>query len=74
MPVTAFRAPDFTIGEENLAALEVLAEVGFRVDSSIFPVKMRRYGIADWELGPHELEPAERRGTARSAGRHCASP
>jgi len=55
VPVTAFRAPDFTIGESNLSALDLLAELGFRVDSSIFPVRMRRYGIADWELGPHAL-------------------
>ncbi len=56
VPVTAFRAPDFTIGEANLTALDTLAELGFRVDSSIFPIRMRRYGIADWELAPHELE------------------
>lgn len=55
VPVTAFRAPDFTIGESNLAALDTLAELGFRVDSSIFPLRMQRYGIADWELAPHEL-------------------
>ena len=38
LPVTAFRAPDFSILRGNLWALEVLAERGFRVDSSIFPV------------------------------------
>ncbi len=56
MPVTAFRAPDFTIGEGNLSTLELLAELGFRVDSSIFPIRTRRYGIAGWELAPHRLE------------------
>ena len=35
--VTAFRAPDFAICERNLWMLEVLCEMGFRVDSSIFP-------------------------------------
>lgn len=54
--LTAFRAPDFTIGERNLWALELLAEAGFRVDSSIFPIRTRRYGIAGWELAPHRLE------------------
>lgn len=54
--VTAFRAPDFSIGKENLWALEVLAECGFKVDSSIFPVRMRRYGIAGWEREPHVIE------------------
>ncbi|HEY2956550.1 MAG TPA: polysaccharide deacetylase family protein [Candidatus Eisenbacteria bacterium] len=51
--VTAFRAPDFSIVRENLWALEVLAETGFEIDSSIFPMKMSRYGIDGWEIGPH---------------------
>jgi len=52
-PVTAFRAQDFSIRSDNLWALDVLAEVGFRIDSSIFPMRTRRYGISDWPLGPH---------------------
>jgi polysaccharide deacetylase family protein (PEP-CTERM system associated) len=54
--VSAFRAPDFTIGAGNLWALEKVAEAGFRVDSSIFPMGMRRYGISGWELAPHRIE------------------
>ena len=46
--VTSFRAPDFSIVSDNLWALETLAELGFQVDSSIFPMKMRRYGVAGW--------------------------
>jgi polysaccharide deacetylase family protein (PEP-CTERM system associated) len=53
--VTAFRAPDFSILSENLWALDVLAEAGFEVDSSLFPARTSRYGIAGWELGPHRL-------------------
>jgi polysaccharide deacetylase family protein (PEP-CTERM system associated) len=53
--VTAFRAADFSIMRENLWALDVLSEVGFEVDSSIFPARTRRYGIAGWELAPHVL-------------------
>lgn len=53
--VTAFRAPDFSILRQNLWALEVLTEVGFEVDSSIFPVRTRRYGIENWEVAPHYL-------------------
>jgi polysaccharide deacetylase family protein (PEP-CTERM system associated) len=53
--VWAFRAPDFSILRSNLWALEVLAEVGFEVDSSLFPARSARYGIAGWELGPHRL-------------------
>lgn len=51
--VNAFRAPDFSIVQENLWALEVLAETGFDVDSSIFPMKMKRYGVRGWEVAPH---------------------
>lgn len=53
--VTAFRAPDFSIGRENLWAFEVVAGVGFDVDSSIFPMRSRHYGIANWEVAPHHL-------------------
>jgi len=53
--VTMFRAPDFSIVRENLWALEVIAEAGFEVDSSIFPMAMRRYGIADWDPAPQVL-------------------
>ncbi|HET8651928.1 MAG TPA: polysaccharide deacetylase family protein [Gaiellaceae bacterium] len=55
LPVTAFRAQDFSILGENLWALETLCEVGFEIDSSIFPVQTRRYGIRGWELAPHEI-------------------
>ena len=53
--VTSFRAPDFSIAGGNLWALEAVAEAGFRVDSSIFPIAMPRYGIGRWETGPHDL-------------------
>ena len=33
----------------------MLADLGFTVDSSIFPGRARRYGIAGWELGPHRI-------------------
>lgn len=53
--VTAFRAQDFSILADNLWALETLAEVGFEVDSSIFAMRSRHYGIADWPLEPHRV-------------------
>ena len=52
-PVTAFRAQDFSILEANLWALETLADVGFELDSSIFPMRSRHYGVANWRLEPH---------------------
>jgi polysaccharide deacetylase family protein (PEP-CTERM system associated) len=54
--VTAFRAQDFSIRAENLWALETLAETGFEVDSSIFPMRARGYGIAGWEVAPHYVK------------------
>lgn len=54
--VTAFRAQDFSIDARNLWALEMLVEVGFEVDSSIFPMRARNYGIANWPLVPHYVE------------------
>jgi len=54
--VTAFRAPDFTIDRENIWALEVLVETGFKVDSSIFPMRTHRYGISGYPMVPHRIE------------------
>jgi polysaccharide deacetylase family protein (PEP-CTERM system associated) len=54
--VTAFRAPDFTIDRENIWALEVLAESGFKVDSSIFPMRTHRYGISGYPTLPHWVQ------------------
>jgi polysaccharide deacetylase family protein (PEP-CTERM system associated) len=53
--VTAFRAQDFSIGESNLWALETLSDVGFAVDSSIFPMRGASYGIPGWPVAPHRL-------------------
>jgi polysaccharide deacetylase family protein (PEP-CTERM system associated) len=52
-PVTAFRAQDFSIVADNLWALDVIADVGFTIDSSIFPIRTKRYGIRGWEVAPH---------------------
>ena len=43
--VRGYRAPEFSITKRNLWALGVLVEKGFEYDSSIFPVRHRRYGI-----------------------------
>jgi polysaccharide deacetylase family protein (PEP-CTERM system associated) len=53
--VTAFRAQDFSILAGNLSAVEMLAATGFEIDSSIFPMRSRHYGIAKWPLVPHYL-------------------
>ncbi|RME35693.1 MAG: DUF3473 domain-containing protein [Gammaproteobacteria bacterium] len=45
--VTGYRAASFSIGQENLWALEVLAEVGYRYSSSIYPVRHDHYGMPE---------------------------
>ncbi|VAX32144.1 hypothetical protein MNBD_NITROSPIRAE03-1261 [hydrothermal vent metagenome] len=49
--VTGFRAPDFSIDEESFWAFEVMYECGIRYDSSVFPLKTSRYGIAGFAKG-----------------------
>lgn len=46
-PVSGFRAPTFSVVRATAWAVDVLAEVGFTYDSSIFPVRHDRYGIPD---------------------------
>lgn len=55
-PVRAYRAAYFSITNESLWALEILARLGFRYDSSIFPVANWRYGIAGFDPRPQRLD------------------
>jgi polysaccharide deacetylase family protein (PEP-CTERM system associated) len=50
--VTMFRAQDFSIRADNIWALELVAEAGFQIDSSVFAMRTKRYGIAGWPAGP----------------------
>jgi polysaccharide deacetylase family protein (PEP-CTERM system associated) len=43
--VVGFRAPTFSVTQQTMWALEVLAEEGFEYDSSIFPIHHDRYGM-----------------------------
>ena len=45
--VECYRAPSFSITKKTLWALDILAEEGFTIDSSIFPAQHDLYGIAD---------------------------
>jgi polysaccharide deacetylase family protein (PEP-CTERM system associated) len=51
--VLGYRAASFSITRESLWALDVLIDLGFEYDSSIFPIRHDRYGIpgASPELG-----------------------
>ena len=46
-PVTGYRAPSYSITKKSLWALPILEELGFRYDSSIFPIYHDTYGIPD---------------------------
>jgi polysaccharide deacetylase family protein (PEP-CTERM system associated) len=44
--VVGYRAPTFSIVRQTAWALDVLAELGLRYDSSIYPVHHDRYGVS----------------------------
>jgi polysaccharide deacetylase family protein (PEP-CTERM system associated) len=46
-PVVGYRAPTFSVVRQTAWAVDVLADLGFRYDSSIFPVRHDRYGVPD---------------------------
>ena len=50
--VLGYRAATYSITRRSLWALDILAELGFAYDSSIFPVRHDFYGIPDAEPGP----------------------
>lgn len=54
-PVLGHRAPYFSITRDSLWALGIMAELGIRYDSSIFPVVNYRYGIPDAPRWPHAM-------------------
>lgn len=68
--VKGFRAPYWSITEQSLWALDLLREMGFAYDSSIFPIRRGLYGIPSAQRFPHrrnglwEFPPA----TVRVAG------
>jgi len=51
--VHGYRASTFSITARSLWALDVLAEEGFRYDSSIAPLRHDRYGIPSAPTRPH---------------------
>jgi polysaccharide deacetylase family protein (PEP-CTERM system associated) len=50
--VSSFRAPFFSITEDSLWALSIIAKEGIKYDSSIFPIRYYRYGIETSPLYP----------------------
>ena len=54
--VQGYRAPSFSITSRSMWALDVLAELGFRYDSSVFPVKHDIYGFPDAPRAPFRVD------------------
>jgi len=46
-PVIGYRAPSFSIGAENLWALDLLQEAGYQYSSSIYPIRHDHYGMPE---------------------------
>ena len=55
-PVFGYRAASYSITKRSLWALDILAELGFAYDSSIFPIHHDRYGIPDSPRWPYRLD------------------
>jgi len=54
--VTGYRAPSFSITKSSDWAFEVLADLGFQFDSSVYPVRHPNYGIPEAPLTPYRIE------------------
>src|SRR5687767_12304589 len=50
--VYGYRAPSFSITPRSRWAPEVLAEIGFRYDSSVFPIRHDTYGVPEAPRDP----------------------
>jgi polysaccharide deacetylase family protein (PEP-CTERM system associated) len=50
--VRSYRAPCFSITNRSLWAFDILEEMGFETDSSVFPVLNWRYGMASFPRRP----------------------
>ncbi len=51
-PVAGFRAASYSIVESSMWALDILIELGFAYDSSIFPIRHDIYGIPSFSRFP----------------------
>jgi len=54
--ILGFRAPSFSITPDTEWAYEVMIQSGLKYDSSVFPVKRSRGGVAGSEKAPFKIE------------------
>jgi polysaccharide deacetylase family protein (PEP-CTERM system associated) len=53
--VSGYRAASYSITKKSLWALDVLCELGFKYDSSIFPIRHDLYGIPGAPMAPTRI-------------------
>ncbi len=56
--INGYRAASYSITARSLWAIDILAELGFRYDSSIFPIRHDRYGIPGASRMPYYVQGA----------------
>ncbi len=55
-PIYGYRAAEFSITIKSWWALDILADLGFTYDSSIYPIAGKRYGVPDSSLSPYRIQ------------------
>ena len=55
-PIKGYRAASYSITRKNLWALDILDELGFKWDSSIFPVHHDNYGVPGSPTEPYTIQ------------------
>ncbi len=55
LEIKGYRAPSFSIGENNLWAFECLERAGYRYSSSIYPIRHDHYGMPDAPRHAHTV-------------------
>ena len=55
-PVLGYRAATYSITRRSLWALDIIHDLGFRYDSSIFPIRHDLYGIPGSSVAPGKIE------------------
>jgi polysaccharide deacetylase family protein (PEP-CTERM system associated) len=55
--VQGYRAPSFSVGDDNRWAFDCIARAGYRYSSSIYPIRHDHYGVPDAPRFAHEVQP-----------------
>jgi polysaccharide deacetylase family protein (PEP-CTERM system associated) len=55
-PVLGYRAPSFSINENNTWVYPILNELGFKYSSSTYPIEHDLYGVPNWPRFKHQRQ------------------